>query len=74
MSERVWHTGDKVHIAIGVVNVDGVVKLASGNGRSLMLEFDAVLNGHVGMMPVLQHDDGVYRSIVTDEEVTLTGR
>jgi hypothetical protein len=58
-------TGDKVEIKHGDTTVDGLVVLASSNGKSLMLSFAAILNGHVGTMPVLQDDAGVYRSIVT---------
>jgi hypothetical protein len=64
-------TGDKVEIKHGDTTVDGLVVLASSNGKSLMLSFEAILSGHVGMMPVLQADDGVYRSIITGEEVSL---
>ena len=67
-----WRTGDQVHIVLDGVLVDGVVTLASPNGRSLMLAFNAVLGGHVGMMPVLQHDDGVFRSLVSEAVVELT--
>ncbi|MFG7180705.1 hypothetical protein ACGYQ5_14350 [Burkholderia pseudomallei] len=37
-----------------------------------MLEFMTVLDGHVGMMPVLMGNDGRYYSIVTGIEVGLT--
>jgi hypothetical protein len=50
---HVWKTGDLVRITYEGRSVDGAVKLASPNGLSLMLEFDAILGGCVGMMPVL---------------------
>jgi hypothetical protein len=53
------------------VTCAGTVLLASANGRSLMLGFDAILLGHVGMMPVLLGDDGVFRSVATGDEVRL---
>jgi hypothetical protein len=68
----VWRQGDRVLISIGSDSTPGVVILASGNGKSLMLEFETVLHGHVGTMPVLQENDGSFRSIVTGEVVELT--
>lgn len=68
----VWQTGDHVHIAMGASRIDGVITLASSNGRSLMLTFEGILLGHVGMMPVLMDHIGTYRSIVTHEAVTLS--
>ena len=58
-----WRQGDHVMIAIGPDSTPGWVTLASGNGKSLMLEFEAILHGHVGTMPVLLEDDGCFRSI-----------
>jgi hypothetical protein len=48
-----FKTGDRVAITLGGQSIAGVVLLASANGRSLMLEFDGVLGGYVGMMPIL---------------------
>ena len=49
-----------------------MVVLASENGKALMLEFEAILDGHAGMMPVLRDEDGGrYLSIVTGIEVRL---
>jgi len=66
-----WRKDDRVMIAIGADRTPGVVIFASGNGKSLMLQFEAILHGHVGMMPVLQDDDGSFCSI-TGEVVELT--
>lgn len=66
-----FKTGDAVRIECEGRTVVGSVALASSNGKSLMLEFDAMLAGHLGMMPVLQDDDGVYMSIVNGVVVTL---
>ena len=62
-----WCKGDQVRITIGRDETTGAVLLASGNGRSLMLAFDCILRGHVGLMPVLQGEDGCFRSIATQE-------
>jgi hypothetical protein len=67
-----WRQGDRVLIAVGSDRMPAVVILASRNGKSLMLEFEAVLHGHVGTMPVLQEEDGSFRSVVTGEVVELT--
>lgn len=63
-------TGDKVRIVYGDQRVDGVAMMVSANGNSLMLRFEAIIDGHVGMMPVLRQD-GVYRSVVTGSVVEL---
>jgi NADH dehydrogenase FAD-containing subunit len=68
----IFQTGDPVTIDCQGRTVPGVVQLASSNGKSLMLKFDAMLDGHVGMMPVLLDDDGVFRSIMSGVAVELT--
>jgi hypothetical protein len=68
---RVWRTGDAVSIAVGEARVTGTVLYASANGVSLMLQFDALLAGHLGMMPVLRNDEGHYRSVITGVAVEL---
>lgn len=70
----IFHTGDPVTIGCQGRTVQGVVELASPNGKSLMLSFEAMLAGHVGMMPVLLEDDGVFRSIISGIAVELEGR
>jgi hypothetical protein len=67
-----WRQGDRVTITIGSDSAPGEVILASGNGKSLMLEFEAILHGHVRTMPVLQERDGSFCSVVTGEVVELT--
>ena len=69
-----WKTGDQLVVECQGRTVSGAVKLASPNGVSLMLEFEAILAEHVGMMPVMRHDDGNYRSIVNGQVVTLRSR
>lgn len=73
---RHWKTGDKCMITCEGRTVEGSVIFASGNGKSLMLEFEAILfgmsgSGAVGMLPVLLGDDEIYRSIVDQTEITL---
>lgn len=62
---------DRVWITCGCITVPGMILLASENSVSLMLGFDGMLEGHLGAMPVLRHDDGKYRSIVNDVEVRI---
>lgn len=67
-------TGTRVIITADHRTVDGVVLIGSANGRSLLLEFEAILYGYVGRMPVLRGDDGVYRELATKQEVVVTER
>jgi hypothetical protein len=68
-------TGDQVWIGYNGRTVAGTIAIASENERSLMLSFeDAILGGHVGMMPVLLDDIGVYRSVITGKAVAIVPR
>jgi hypothetical protein len=69
---RVWKTGESLQITCEGRTVPGTVRLASGNGWSLMLEFEAVLAGHVAMMPVLWDDRlQAFASVMTGVAVEL---
>jgi hypothetical protein len=61
---RPYAAGDRVRITIAGQTVTGSVVLASQNGRSLAVTFEAVLAGAVGMLPILQNDDGSWRDIM----------
>jgi hypothetical protein len=63
--------GDQVELVCGERRLRGQVEIASANQRSLAVVFDGVLAGHVGMMPLLLDDAGVYRSIVTGDAVEV---
>lgn len=63
---HIFKTGDRVLITLpagaGWISDSGfktpaTVLLASDNGRSLMLGFEAMIGGYVGLMPVLWSDD-----------------
>jgi L-rhamnose isomerase len=58
------HTGDTVTILAEGRTLEAAVVIASPNSVSLLLSFEAILHGHVGMMPVLWDND---------EYVTLDG-
>ena len=63
--------GQQVEIEFYDQRKPGKVVLASDNGISLMLEFDGLLGGHVNHMPVLLGLDGKYRSVMSDQPVTI---
>jgi hypothetical protein len=68
--------GDFVWIGSGNQRIKAMVVLASENGRSLMLMFDAFFRtpsggGFAGMMPVLQEDDGIYYDLWEHEPVEI---
>lgn len=66
----IWKTGDQARIIYEGRTVLGSVKLASPNGHSLMLEFDAILGGFAGMMPALMDDrEGIYRDLIFGKHV-----
>jgi hypothetical protein len=65
--------GDPIWIGCDDRTVEGTIALASGNGLALLLEFEAILGGHLGAMPVMMMD-GVYRSIITGEAVAIVPR
>lgn len=71
MSTKPLLTGDKVRIECEGRKTVGHVLLASGNGKSLALEFDDIIDGHVCVLPVLMEDDGKYYSLVTGHLVRV---
>ncbi len=71
MGNKIWRPKDGVRITYEGTTVEGSIKIASANGRSLVLEFDGVLGRDVRMKLVLQGNDGVFRDLFTDREVGL---
>ena len=59
-----YTNGDQIEVTCDGRTVEGVVLIASPNNVSLAIGFEAIFAGHVGMMPIFRHDDGVYRSII----------
>lgn len=55
--------GDAVILTIDGREIEGTIILASGNGRSLAIEFDAIVGNWVGGIAVMKHDDGSWRAI-----------
>jgi hypothetical protein len=70
--ETIFARGDRVRLTCGAQTVDAFVTLASSNGRSLALSFDGSLDGHPGVMPVLRDVAGVYRSVMSGREVSIS--
>jgi hypothetical protein len=64
-------TGQQVKLTAAGRTVDAIVILASKNGNSVMLSFDAMLLGHVCIMPVSREGDGTYRTLFTDEVIKI---
>lgn len=67
----IFKTGDAVVIGYDGRREVGRVRLASPNGLSLMLEFEAVLCGYLGTMPVIGDDRGGYRDLLFGRPITL---
>ena len=63
-------TGSHVLIIYEGREIEGHVRIASENQRSLALVFDGMLGGYVGMMPVVDNGDG-YRDLVEGKPVEV---
>ena len=50
---RLWKTGEELRVKCEGRTVNAHVILASRNGGSLAIGFEAILAGHAGMMPLL---------------------
>jgi hypothetical protein len=69
---RIWKKGERVWITMGDRTVDGVVLLASPNGLSLALVFEAILGGYAGMIPAYWDDEaGSFLGLACGQPVTL---
>lgn len=68
----IWKKGDRVGITYLGRTVTGRVELASENGISVCLVFDALLGGYAGRMPVLWNEErGEFRCLILGMPVTL---
>lgn len=69
----IFKTGDSVILNYDGRTVSATVRLASPNGRSLMIAWDGdvMLGGHAGMMPVFRQENGRYYSLIEGGEVLL---
>jgi hypothetical protein len=69
-----FETGDEIRIMCDGRAVDGVIELVSKNEISMLVHFGTMLHGHVGTMPILRGEDGIYRSIIDGVEVHIRKR
>jgi len=67
-------TGDHVQISYENRTVEGECRLASANGKNMMLVFPerSPLGDYFGTMPVLE-DRGVFRDLIKRRPVTVRG-
>ena len=70
---RVWKTGDRVRMTYDGRTLDAEIELASNNGCSLMLAFEGIVGGSVGLLPVI-HEGGQFRDLLHHRVVTLEPR
>lgn len=65
-------SGDRVEITYEGRTVDALVFMASPNGLSLFVRFEAMLGGFVGAMPVLgETSEGPWRDVFYGLPVAL---
>jgi hypothetical protein len=67
-------TGQKVEISYENRTVQGQVRLASANGKNMILSFPAAspLGDYLESIPVLE-DGGVFRDLIKRRPVTVRG-
>jgi hypothetical protein len=69
---EIFSRGQAVKIRYQGKTVSGVVLLASPNGFALVLEFEAILGGYVGTMPVLWDERaGAFLDLITRGSVRV---
>lgn len=76
MSGGSFARGDFVRITYCDQTVDGMVLIASGNGKSLMVGFNGALrlpSGGmcIGSLPVLMDDASVFRDLIDNQPVRI---
>lgn len=70
---RVWKTGEACRVTVEKRTVPASIQLASPNGRSLFVEFEAMLVGHVGSAPLGWDDERqAFVSIASGHEFVLS--
>lgn len=71
---RLWTAGERCSVKCGEHATGGSIKMASGNGLSLLIELDEPLHVgpgvHLGFV-ALEWRDGDYHDLVTAARVTL---
>ena len=64
-------SGDEVTITYFRRTIDGVVKQASPDGKSLLLSFEGILGGFAGLMPVSMTEPCTYVDMIWGEPVEI---
>jgi hypothetical protein len=54
---EIFKKDQEIIVSMNGKQVDAVVTLASPNGVSLMIRFDDMLGGYIGMMPVFYSEE-----------------
>lgn len=67
-------SGETVWITCQGRTVAGLVSIASANGRSLILELNSMLAGCIGVLVVMQRDDGTFHSLFGENEIIIKRR
>lgn len=65
-----FKSGDEIRIRFEGQTLMATVKKASPNSVSLMIEFEGILGGYIGWMPLLLEDSG-YIDLLTRRSVTI---
>jgi hypothetical protein len=68
----VLKTGERVMIECDGRSVEGVVELASGNGKSVFITYEAILDGCVGGMPLTHFRGNSFFNPISLTPVKLT--
>lgn len=63
--------GDRIRLSYGGRSVLADVMMASGNGKSLLVSFEAILGGYVSTMPISWVDEQGYCDLVYGHAVYL---
>jgi hypothetical protein len=71
--DPIFRTGDLVWTTHCGMTLPAKVVLASKNGKSLMLSFEAIIGGYVGAMPVSWNETrGEYEDLIEQACVVVT--
>lgn len=69
---RIWKTGERCRITYAGRTIEGKVELASPNGKSIAVRFDAILGGFVEVICALYDDDSrCFRDLMFHARVEL---
>jgi len=63
--------GDAVVISDGVLKLQGIVRMASLNHRSLIVTFDGMIGGFLGSIPLLWTEDEGYGDVFVNQRYQL---